>query len=550
MSEGSILKNAMEIEDTTYITSPLSLEPYRMSTKNAVDVVNKTQYLIQKYGLKEVLEVIEPIYEIYTASDLYLPEMAKTKKYIRSFHKLLKYHLPIINNILKVTKVLQQNSANGKVFVVEIDKASFNVPKLLIKVPLKMTSDPISYEYYIGMTLNQLRITGANEFSLVYGRFRCGIDPNNISKLCDNSNNTNVSTHILYEYIEAKKHIVKSMHAYINEYRGEPIVLMVNIINVMILLCVGLQKAQDSMNFTHYDLHLNNILVIELDKPQEIVVEYKSNAIKVYTSLIPYIIDYGRCHVDPDSAISDQDDNTFVDYENNVRYNTFKSYQESIWSGIAFRVKDNVKNKIKNYIDKVTADVEFSEYLKIHMRGKNIESFYIDNDVKEVTYGIKPTSFHPAYDMYRMARTTCKQIINKYSEQLSNQPNVWITLDTMLQYAYPFYIPEHYVLPTNYKSLNGKFNTPIDIARFLYSLAYKQQQKGGGRADIKKMKNELSRVNEKILHSDKQMNTSGTLHYYKIINDRIQRNLKNKNLPQEQLFDISDTVNFDTIISD
>jgi hypothetical protein len=543
--------NTMEIEETEFLTSPLSLEPYQMSIENVVDVVNKTQYLIQKYGLKEVLEVIEPIYEIYTASDLYLPEMAKTKKYIRSFHKLLKYHLPIINNILKVTKMLQQNSANGKVFVVEIDKASFNVPKLLIKVPLKMTSDPISYEYYIGMTLNQLRINGVKQFSLVYGRFRCGIDPNSISTLC--ANNTQISTHILYEYIESKKHIVKSMHAYINEYRGDPVVLMINIINILILLCVGLQKAQDSIKFTHYDLHLNNILLIELDKPQEVVVEYKSKAIKVYTNLIPYIIDYGRCHVDPDSAISDQDNGTFKDYETNVKYNTFKSYQESIWSGKTFRVKDNVKNMINTYISKMTADAEFSEYLKTNMRGKKIESFYIDNDTKEITYGIKPTSFHPAYDMYRMARTTCKQIMNKYGEQLSNQPNVWMTLDIMLQYAYPFYIPEHYVLPTNYKSLNGKFNTPIDMAKFLYSLAYKQQQIGGGR---EKMKNELLyRDNER---SDKQMKNKllyrdserSAFQYYKIINDRIKRNLKNKNLPQKQLFDISDTVIFDTIISD
>lgn len=548
------MNSPMEIDDnekqmeTEEIRSPLTLQPYQMSTENVVDVVNKTQYLINKYGLKEILEVIEPIYEIYTASDLYLPEMAKTKKYIRSFHKLLKYHLPIINNILKVTKVIQQNSANGKVFVVEIDKASFNVPKILIKVPLKVTSDPISYEYYIGMALNKLRITGSKEFSLVYGRFRCGIDPNNISKLCDNSNNTNISTHILYEYIGSNKHAVKSMHAYIDEYTGDQVVLMINIINVLILLCIGLQKAQDNMKFTHYDLHLNNILLIELDRPQELIVEYNSKIIKVYTSLIPYIIDYGRCHIDPDSAISDQDDNTFLDYETNAIYNTFKSYQQSTWSGTSFQVKDNVKNMINKYINKVNADVEFSEYLKKHMRGNKIESFYVDKESKEITYGIKPTSFHPAYDMYRMGRTTCKQIMKKYNDELGNQPNVWITLDTMLQYAYPFYIPEYYVLPTNYQSLNGKLNTPIDMADFLYSLAYKQRQRGGGRVNTKKMKDEINEnIRSRIHTNSKQMNAFKD--NYKVINDRIKRNLTDKSIkiPKKQQFDINDTVRFDTI---
>lgn len=523
--------------DTDTIVSPLSLQPYKMSIQNLDDVVKKIQDLIQIYGLRDILEVIEPIYEIYTASELYLPEMAKTKKYIRSFHKLLKYHLPIINSLLRVTKVLKQNSANGKVFVVEVYNASWNVPKLLIKVPLTKTSDPISYEYYIGMALNQLRIIGVREFSLVYGRFRCGIDPNNINMLCTERNGTRISTHILYEYVESNKRIVKSMYAYIAEYNGDPKVLNINIINVLILLCVGLQKAQDNLNFTHYDLHLNNILLVELDEPQEMVVEYNSKMIKIYTNLIPYIIDYGRCHIS--HAISDQDDGTFRDYENNVKYSTFKSYQENIWAGKSFRVKDNVKSKIQKYLNKIKGDSEFSKYLTNHMKGKTIENFYVDNETNEVTYGIKPAQFHPVYDMYRMVRTTCKQIINKYVNQQTN--SIWKTMDMMLQYAYPFYIPEYYVLPTNYKSLNGQFSTPIDVANFLYSLAYKNEQKGGGRV-YKKM----SYLMEKSNQMTKETRDTNNERYLKIYS-RVKLNLEKVKAKKYQTFDSDDLVIYDTI---
>ena len=79
------------------------------------------------------------------------------------------------------------------------------IPKLLIKIAKNNHSDPPSYEYYIGLTMNKLRSLYKNEeiidnFALIYGRFNCSIDNIKNNKLCIGNEN-NSKTHICYEYI-------------------------------------------------------------------------------------------------------------------------------------------------------------------------------------------------------------------------------------------------------------------------------------------------------------------------------------------------------------
>jgi hypothetical protein len=68
------------------------------------------------------------------------------------------------------------------------------------------------------------------------------------------------------------------------------------------LFCILFQLyatlATLSKIYTHYDLHQNNIMIINLPKKMLVTYTYNDKNIKLYTKYIPTIIDYGRTYID------------------------------------------------------------------------------------------------------------------------------------------------------------------------------------------------------------------------------------------------------------
>lgn len=68
-------------------------------------------------------------------------------------------------------------------------------------------------------------------------------------------------------------------------------------LNILIQLVLAIDLAYRECDFTHYDLHDENVLVREL--PQEILIPYEIDGVKQYlrTKYIATIIDFGRSHI-------------------------------------------------------------------------------------------------------------------------------------------------------------------------------------------------------------------------------------------------------------
>lgn len=63
---------------------------------------------------------------------------------------------------------------------------------------------------------------------------------------------------------------------------------------ILLTLLIGLNIAHHQIDFTHYDLHSNNVIVRTLSVPMPVTNGCK----RLFTTrLLPVIIDYGRCHV-------------------------------------------------------------------------------------------------------------------------------------------------------------------------------------------------------------------------------------------------------------
>lgn len=152
----------------------------------------------------------------------------------------------------------------------------------------------ILYEYFIGsIGINKLRNLIPN-FAYTLAIFKCNplpidIDKNiDINKFCE-TDKEDSRFYVVYEKIPgiSLSEFVKRMKTLEDTKR---------LVSYIIQICFSLQIAQQEINFTHYDLHSENIILRQLDEP--IAIEYNINnkIYKIETNAIPTIIDYGFSH--------------------------------------------------------------------------------------------------------------------------------------------------------------------------------------------------------------------------------------------------------------
>jgi hypothetical protein len=470
------------------------------SQSNKVDLAEKIQNLIRIYTVQEVLAVIEPIFLLYNVDEFFIPDTEKIQLYVKAFNKLFRYHSEIMNELFKLHKVLPQTSANGRVWVIKLDKASLNVPKLLIKQPLDVTkSDPISYEYYIGTTLNKLREINIPNFSIVYGRLHL-----------ENAN------YVLYEYIRDKNDDTKTLYKYIKDSfksGGALKEIEVNLASILCLLLLSLQYSQDKFQFTHYDSHLQNILVVKLKHMYKFNYSYNGKNYVLYSEYMPYVIDYGRSHIDPTKVYTE--DNVFVDTEIKVAFDSFEEYQSFIWNNdkmkrFAYKNLENINLHISQALenDIVKLNVETNDINTI------VNQFYAQQDN---ILPFNPRVFNKKHDFYRLTRSLCSVLLQETLEV----SNIWYNLNVELGLAYPFYIPNRFELTKDYDSVTGQFQSCIDVVDYLYkqialtdvsfveSQTFGWEQIAGGTSEVNKdqVYNTISTNLKKIKKTKRQFIT-------------------------------------------
>lgn len=282
--------------------------------------------------------------------------------------------------LFKIKSVLPISSVNGIIIVIETrSKKNIIDNQLLVKIPQNLQiSDSITYEYYIGQVVNTLRINKwSDNFALVYGLINCNFNSDityyitNIAKLKKLYNEAeswsdrlSIKTkleiekakldlhimsknnlcegqapkpHIIYEYLRnVKTNKTETLESYIRRLSNPNLKsnqdVELNIIKIMIMIMYSLQVAQDHLDFVHYDLHLGNVLVIELEKPETVTITYGDNKFTFMSNVIPHIIDYGRSYVNPKIADKIIGTNLYSDIQLESRsFSSFKAYQNALF---------------------------------------------------------------------------------------------------------------------------------------------------------------------------------------------------------------------------
>lgn len=533
------------------------------------------------YKMRTILETMEPLITIYFADRFYLADIDKIPKYIETFKQLFLQHKTLLKYMFQIFKVLPINSANGRIFVLksltpkikpmEMDIDQRNPPTLLVKVALSTTSDPISYEYFVGLSLNILRTQyNIDHFAIMYGRFLCGLNPKiDITtnyqeleqiKLCDD--NFPAKTHLLYEYIKGNEtENVMTLKDFIETgiLSDDLGAFQVNLINIIILIMISLQKAQDILDFTHYDLHTQNILVVKLNQIRTYTLSYNDNTYIINTEVVPHIIDYGRSYINPNKALSDNDSNIFYDNELQQPFNDFKIYQQTLFKPIVihqsnskldpkYAKKQLAISTLEKHLNKLAYRFLYNTELDdnypiiddentIKFKKQILTKYYnghstINKNTFKIQYfdfGIDSRTPNHSYDFFRLIR-----IIGSKFLKLPNFPSymLWRFLSEQLELQYPFHDGSYFSLSSNYKhnplnfmiDQNDEFKTPIDIANFFYNYIYitdTVMQSGGGtngQDNIQKTEKKYEQLLDTIMKPKKQ----------KTHNDKIIENIKKK----------------------
>jgi archaellum component FlaC len=199
-------------------------------------------------------------------------------------------------------------SAEGYAAVADVNSGS-NSPSgknlFVTKAPRKIDENFRSnqtHEYFVGaFGTNSLRNKIPN-FAFMMGFFKCSppyIDnssyafngTNNERKAltyCQNDVDGNQVNYLIYENVSNSV----TLQSFI-----EKGCTFQQFLNVFIQIILALDLAYTELDFTHYDLHTENVLVREL--PEEILICYRSDGMQKYlkTKYVATIIDYGRSHI-------------------------------------------------------------------------------------------------------------------------------------------------------------------------------------------------------------------------------------------------------------
>jgi len=200
----------MEENDNMELVTPVSSNISEMEISTPVEergIIYELGYLLEKLKkennkdemidvINDMVKILRPLVILYDADTFYLQD--DVNKYIDILREIFTNHKKLIKYIFKIDKIIPINSANGRIFILKTLSKKYKTSKLLVKVASKETADPISYEYYVGLALNRLRVDyNIDYFAVMYGRFFCGLDPridvneDNLGdmELCDNRYN-------------------------------------------------------------------------------------------------------------------------------------------------------------------------------------------------------------------------------------------------------------------------------------------------------------------------------------------------------------------------
>jgi len=220
------------------------------------------------------------------------------------------------NRVLEINKLFQYNRFQHVVFMTPLSSGGngdtvgikYELPKkryssvAVLKSSKDLYSDNLMYEYMAGIHFVNHMVPKYPVFLFTYGIYTRTRDIIDISQLktdltlqgtnfdvaCQHSDKLS----LLLQHVEGKT---------LQEMLYNPEFILNDLSKMLFMIYQTLSSL--AKQFTHYDLHPSNVMIMELDSPIEYV--YHDEKISFTSKYLPKIIDYGRCYFHGDRNSKD-----------------------------------------------------------------------------------------------------------------------------------------------------------------------------------------------------------------------------------------------------
>ena len=265
----------------------------KINIHNNQSAIKKIQNFMLKTTQKRQLNFLKSVCSDSGVCIAFGQEIQKIQDFFGNFNKF-KYVTGI--------KQIGKKSSNGFVLEIQYSRENYNAHSIL-KNSLKKSSDNLSYEYFVGQYINK-KMNRFPCFLETYGLFVRNTLNNgpmdlqtDLTLLSDKSKSNEEiykisckqsdQLSILIQHISNAQTLGDKLHS--------PDFVMNDLLFVLYQIYMPLMCLQNE--FTHYDLHRDNVLIYEPVIGKYIQYHYfvDGNKISFKSKYIAKIIDYGRC---------------------------------------------------------------------------------------------------------------------------------------------------------------------------------------------------------------------------------------------------------------
>lgn len=208
-----------------------------------------------------------------------------------------------LRNTISELTTLSKEGNFGQLWQTKINKYEDLLYIKTIKNPWSENSnlkDYSKHEFFIGYKLNTLRPFIPN-FMYVYSLFTCGYPEKGVPCYYDETAFP-LGVQVNYLLIEAIKNAIPIKKIFQLNSNAGLLGLKLQLMSIYFQIVLALGIAYEKFDFTHYDLHTENVILEPIKDSKVVLIKYivEGQTYYVKTSYIARIIDYGLSHVKHD----------------------------------------------------------------------------------------------------------------------------------------------------------------------------------------------------------------------------------------------------------
>jgi len=245
----------------------------RLQLNSVSNYIQKLDYICDENSYEETYKV-----QCFLEKEL--------EKYNTSFNLISSPKKQFLDIIID-SKQIGEDSEQGVVQLVTIKMDKNKKVKAILKYGKGFHKDveSVLHEVTVGYFLNNLRKNGNINFMYVYTPFYCSVG----KQMCTSTSVNKLTTCAFFEFIQGR-----SVRQFMKDTcRNNIRILHTDFIKIFLQVILALADAQAYCKFIHYDLHSENVIISETNKPKNIIYKHIGYQLKNVTQ-IPVIIDFGN----------------------------------------------------------------------------------------------------------------------------------------------------------------------------------------------------------------------------------------------------------------